>query len=274
MKRIACASFAVVLCCCAYSQSTPAPNEASINLEEIRSEILESDKPSSSSNSVDSNSASTPKQQAEEILSNPLYRENIQTEGEESWLSRAMQEFSDWLNNLLNRQREPRQNGSPFLAAAGALSQIVIFILVAALIGFLIFMIAKIRINRKGKIDDTDSDLVSAEEAKRSADQWITEADRLSRNGEFRAAIRCLYLACLMRLDENRILRFERHETNWEHLHRFRDIAVKPGNFNLDPVTQKFDQAWYGLIPQNLDDVEWFKSEYQKLLQGIREVKQ
>jgi hypothetical protein len=144
-----------------------------------------------------------------------------------------------------------------------------IVILLAVLAAFVIYLVSQIKLKRQPDSGNVDN-LMSEEEARRSADQWLTEADKLAARGEFRAAVRCLYLACLIRMDESNTLRFERHQTNWEHLYRFRDLTNKPGNFQLEPLTQKFDNAWYGFIPQSQTDVDWFKSEYQALLAGLR----
>lgn len=249
------------------SQSSENPSP---ELQKLQQEIIGNSSPIAPPPQV----TTTPSAQAKEILNNPLYRESMDTTSGESWLSQALQNFfnkiGDWLSNLFKNRQQPQIGG---FGGGAALIQGVIYVLIAILVGFLIFMLAQIRFKKKPQVEEGES-LVSDEEAKRSADQWIKEADRLAANGLYREAIRCLYLACLIRMDENRVLRFERHETNWEHLHRFRDIPAKPGSFDLHPATQKFDHAWYGLLPQDQSDVNWFKSEYQALLEGLRMVRQ
>jgi hypothetical protein len=247
----------------------PKENKISPELQKLQQDILSTNSPISTPNTP----STTPSDQAKEILSNPLYRESLDTSKGESWLAQAInnlfEKIADWFSNMFkNEQKE--QTGS--FGAAPMIIQGIIVILIAALIGFLIFMLAQIRLKRKVPIEDSEG-LISKEEANRSADQWLKEADRLASEGLFREAIRCLYLACLIRMDEQRVLRFERHETNWEHLHRFRDLPSKPGGFDLQPATQKFDHAWYGLVPQDQSDVNWFKDEYQLLLDGLRQAR-
>ena len=266
MKRLPLLAVISAFCVLAFGQAAEKPGP---DLNAVRDEILSNTAPEGNPQTT----TVPPKKQAEDILSNPLYREKAQTETQESWLNRALEDLGEWLSKFFqNKEQKPGPQPGGLFQAAGYVIQLVIYLLLAALVGFLIFMLAKVRLNKKVSASDEEG-LVTAEEAKRSADQWLTEADRLSKLGEYRAAVRCLYLACLNRLDESRILRFERHETNWEHLHRFRDLTSKPGQFDLTPVTQRFDQAWYGLVPQSVDDVEWFKTEYQQLLKGIREAK-
>ncbi len=236
---------------------------------EVRDQILGSAPTGSPTQSI-STPIDSPQSQAERILQNPLYRESLNTAEGESWLNEALSNFferiGEWLGNLFNRPQQ--QRGSPIVASQGV-TQVMIVILLAVLAAFVIYLVSQIKLKRQPD-SGNDDNLMSEEEARRSADQWLTEADKLAARGEFRAAVRCLYLACLIRMDESNTLRFERHQTNWEHLYRFRDLTNKPGNFQLEPLTQKFDNAWYGFIPQTQSDVDWFKSEYQALLAGLR----
>ncbi|MFM9873351.1 MAG: DUF4129 domain-containing protein [Fimbriimonadaceae bacterium] len=262
-------TFLVSICLLTVSFSQSDTETASPQLRKIQESILANPK----SATIPVAPTGEPANQAKEILSNPLYRENVDTSKGESWLSDAIEnlfrKIGDWLSNLFKGKEAPQVGG---IGGGAAIIQGIVYLLIAILVGFLIFMLAQIRLKKKLIGNDEDS-LVSDEEAKRSADQWIKEADRLAADGLFREAIRCLYLACLIRLDEQRVLRFERHETNWEHLHRFRDISNKPGAFDLQPATQKFDHAWYGLVPQDQSDVNWFKTEYQQLLDGLRQAR-
>ena len=236
---------------------------------EVRDQILGSAPTGSPTQSI-STPIDSPQSQAERILQNPLYRESLNTAEGESWLNEALNNFferiGEWLGNLFDRPQQ--QRGSPIVASQGV-TQVMIVILLAVLAAFVIYLVSQIKLKRQPDSGNVDN-LMSEEEARRSADQWLTEADKLAARGEFRAAVRCLYLACLIRMDESNTLRFERHQTNWEHLYRFRDLTNKPGNFQLEPLTQKFDNAWYGFIPQSQADVDWFKSEYQALLAGLR----
>ena len=72
-----------------------------------------------------------------------------------------------------------------------------------------------------------------------------------------------------MRLDESRIVRFERTETNWEHFYRI-ETSAAPKEVKYRRLTQKFDLAWYGSRPCNSDDTTEFRSEYLKLTESIR----
>ena len=139
-------------------------------------------------------------------------------------------------------------------------------ILILAVIAFLIFafrkfnwgVASKLRKKRVGGLLDDD-------EPDRSADEWLEQADRLAAEGEFRKAVRCLYLACLVRIDEAGVARFIRAETNWEHLHRIEASTKSPESFQFRTITQKFDLIWYGFRTQGQPDVQEFRAFYVEL---------
>ena len=72
------------------------------------------------------------------------------------------------------------------------------------------------------------------------------EAETLARNHAYRLAIRTLYLAALVSLDEQGALTFERSLTNREVLR----AALARGGAGLSerlaPLVDRFDQDWYG----------------------------
>lgn len=118
---------------------------------------------------------------------------------------------------------------------------------------------------RKAMLDD--------DEPVRHADEWLEEAERLEHEGRYREAVRCLYLACLMRIDESRIASFVRGQTNWEHCRRIMASPTKPPGLDFVPPTQAFDRIWYGGQDSSMEDVAAFKGTYGELCEhlGLRQ---
>ncbi len=81
-----------------------------------------------------------------------------------------------------------------------------------------------------------------------SASELRQEAELLARSHSYRLAIRTLYLAALVRLDEQGVLTFERSLTNREVL---RAALMRGGaslSGQLSPLVERFDQYWYGSV--------------------------
>jgi hypothetical protein len=73
------------------------------------------------------------------------------------------------------------------------------------------------------------------------------QAQTTSGAGDYRTAVRYLYLSTLLALDERDILRYDRAATNREYLRR---VAHQPDLYRLlQDVVDVFDRVWYGFQP-------------------------
>jgi len=89
-------------------------------------------------------------------------------------------------------------------------------------------------------------------------------AGTLSGGGDYRNAIRYLYLSVLLQLDERGLLRYDRSKTNREYL---RAVASSPELVGpLRQVVDTFDRAWYGF--ESID-----RSSYQAYLDQVDELR-
>ena len=88
-----------------------------------------------------------------------------------------------------------------------------------------------------------DEDLTSSVALKR--------AQSLSAGGDYRSAVRYLYLSALLMLDERGLLRYDRSLTNREYERNLRDTPDLSKTFG--EVVNVFDQVWYGNHPLDAD---------------------
>jgi hypothetical protein len=96
----------------------------------------------------------------------------------------------------------------------------------------------------------------------------MQRAQSLSGQGDYRSAIRYLYLSSLLVLDEQGLLRYDRSRTNREYL---RSISSKPELAKpLSDVIDVFDRVWYGYEPV---DEQTYQS-YVKHVDELREKKE
>jgi hypothetical protein len=91
----------------------------------------------------------------------------------------------------------------------------------------------------------------------------IEEASRAAGAGDFRSAVRLVYMGVLLRLDEQDLIRFDGTSTNWEYLARLKKTS--PVYELLRPVTVLFDVKWYGQEPA-------VRSDYERVLEVYRAV--
>ncbi len=98
-----------------------------------------------------------------------------------------------------------------------------------------------------------------------TAESAFEKAQTLSRGGDYRSAVRYLYLSSLLALDERGVLRYDRSKTNREYL---RSVSNSPElAAPLGEVIEVFDTVWYGY--HSLED-----ESFQRYSDRVKELKE
>lgn len=202
---------------------------------------------------------------ARQIKSSPLYRDPGLRE-QTNWLSGAAARLNNLHPDLSCKEPDVKPVNGPELGAW--LIYVMWTVLALAVTGFLVFAYKRFSwskgLERKAKA------LLDEDEPERTLDEWLDLANRLEREGRHREAVRCLYLACLLKLDEARVARFERSETNWEHLARIEASPKKPADLDFRSPTKAFDEIWYGMRVNGAEDVARFRTWYTQVTEAVR----
>jgi hypothetical protein len=196
-------------------------------------------------------------QQARDIKASPLYRDpGVRTTG--NWIARAFENI---------RLRMPQFGRMPDIEAPVGLGAWLIPLmwgLLAIALAFLIWFAVR-HFAWKRKLARKARALLDEDEPERTVDEWLALADDLESQGRYREAIRCLYLASLLRFDEHNVARFERGQTNWEHLARINASPRKPQSIDFSKPTAEFDAIWYGGRPHGQSEVWRFREWYSAI---------
>lgn len=213
-----------------------------------------------------SGSLKDPRATAQEIKKSPVYHDD-QGKQTSNWIGKAYKRVGD----LLARLREPSapKLDAPKVGGVGPWLVTAVWVLLggAVLVG-LYFVLRNFRWvgRRRAKLGG----LLAEDEPERTADEWLQRANELELRGEYREAVRCLYLASLVRLDEMDVARFVRHQTNWEHYERIASSPKRPKDLDFLEPTRQFDVIWYGRIVRGPEDVSLFRSVYQHICDSLR----
>jgi hypothetical protein len=93
-----------------------------------------------------------------------------------------------------------------------------------------------------------------------TATDLAAAARALAARGEYREAVRKLFVALLYQLDERGLVRLHSEATNREYLALVRDLArLHPV---MAPMTDTFDRVWYGREPVDRDRYEAFERQH------------
>ena len=212
------------------------------------------------------------KQKLAEILGRQEYQKPEAKE--ESLFQKWWREFTEWLAKMFPRPNIEPGKPSGFESFQFGL-QILIFVIVAALVVFLLyrfwpFLSGRSRKRAKGKKEDRVilGERIAADE---SAAGLFSEAEQLAREGNLRSAIRKGYIAALCDLSDRKIVRLARHKTNRDYL---RDVRKNETLFeNMRGLTSNFENNWYGLRTAEQADWDDFRERYLRTIADMQRQK-
>ena len=190
--------------------------------------------------------------------------------------------FSKWWDELWEsiwrwlRQRRPSEpiDSSPHTPAVDlGLTNVVLVAAVALVVVVLLYLLLRGRTRKDGADADAQSsglseaalheDPMSA--LARPPEGWADLADVLAQRGEFRDAIRHLYLATLSRLHRDGAIDYDPAKSNWDYFRGFKGPQATLGPFR--ELTSRFDFAWYGNLDVTARAWQTFRSLSQPLLE-------
>lgn len=172
----------------------------------------------------------------DEVLAGPAFQQS------ESLLDRLRR----WLAELLARFFPDSDMPGTINPAASTAVEVVGWAVVAGAAIVLLLLLSRwLRTLLQAFVGDAT--LAAAGEAgdPATAAEARAAAGRSAQDGDYRAAVRQLYLAALLTLQEQRIASRDRSLTNREVLARV--PAEHPTHAHLEPIVEVFDDVWYGV---------------------------
>lgn len=173
----------------------------------------------------------------------------------QAWLNKIEQQFWQWLISLL-------PSGS---ADVSWLRWVVVAFASLVLLAVLWYTLTRIT---TGLVAEDELDGLNGDGSEIiTSDSAMEHAQETSRAGDYRSAVRWLYLSSLLTLEERGLLRFDRTRTNREYL---RSVANTPElAHSLRDVIDVFDRVWYGF--QTIDS-ETF-AHYARRVTDLRRIR-
>ncbi|RKH41067.1 DUF4129 domain-containing protein [Corallococcus sp. AB050B] len=193
---------------------------------------------------------------------------------ESSWWRRFIDKLGAWLRDFFKRHNpEPRSRDTALPVSGGAAANALVVMLVAltlAVLGVVVVSILKRKRADTGpalEVSTVDAAALagSANHAlSRPPEGWAHLADALAAKGEYREAVRNLYLALLSRLHRDGAIHYDETLSNWDYLRAFRGRPEVKAPFR--ELTRRFDFAWYGNVPVGADGYTEFRAITAPLL--------
>lgn len=110
-------------------------------------------------------------------------------------------------------------------------------------------------------------DTAETVEVRAKTAELLLEAEKMARAGEFRRALRDIYLSVLLELDNRHLITYKPAKTNSEY---YQEISQKASNlkelFRL--MANLFEYKWYGLEKCTKEDFQKGRELYDAMLKG------
>ncbi|HEX8706040.1 MAG TPA: DUF4129 domain-containing protein [Myxococcaceae bacterium] len=187
------------------------------------------------------------------------------------------QQFVDWLvktlEELFKRDRDAI-NHSPNLAPSTGASaaNVLVVILIGVALAVLVAVLVRAFVKRDQdspqlEVSTYESSVLAQDPMSalsRPPEGWAHLADELASKGEYREAVRSLYLALLSRLHREGAILYDSTLSNWDYLRNFKGRREWLPPFR--ELTRRFDFAWYGNLPVGADGYRDFRALTQPML--------
>jgi len=194
-------------------------------------------------------------------------------QGEESAWDRFWRQIGEWLRELFRPRRQVQVPEQELNVGGGqAIANGLAIFLVAGVLVALAALVVLRRRRRGGDGLTQELDVVSAPLAaatqesalSRPPEGWAALADELAARGQYREAVRGLYLAALSRLHREGALDYDPSLSNWDHVRRFK--GPPPWKPPFRELTLRFDFVFYGNVGGTADGYRDFRALSRPLL--------
>lgn len=186
-----------------------------------------------------------------EILARPEYQSTNQMP---DWLQKLIDRIWDWLFGLFGNEQEKT------IVIGGPTFDLISFAAFFLIAGILAYTLNSLF---SDFVSESSLEAEAAHEEPLSARMALNRAETLSKQGDYRSAVRFLYISALLILDERGLLFYDRTKTNREYLRNVADNARIAGL--LRDVITVFDRVWYGFQPMDEETYQRYAAQVREL---------
>lgn len=200
----------------------------------------------------------------DDVFSRPPFQDREAPSAWTQFWRSVGQAIEDFFNGLGNAMPNPPSGPAPQPSSFGSLSPLGWVLLVIGVLLVLGLVLYAFRGVRQSLVRDAKArEEAALEEENITATEALDRAQNQARTGDYRTAVRYLYLSSLLWLDEHKLLRYDRSLTNREYLDQVRSNA--PLSQQLTPVVSTFERVWYGKREIAEQDFLAYEAQIQEL---------
>lgn len=184
-----------------------------------------------------------------DILEHPPFTQNVS----DSWIQALLRALDDFFSRL-------------FTNTAQGILDVRDLLVLGAVLGVILVILYFLRNLRHNLVPDEQLPPLLAERDARTPAEAFDNAQRFIQSGDYRSAVRQLYLATLLTLDLRGRIRYDPALTNREYLGQAaQDPRIRA---MLQPLVETFDRTWYGFEPISMEELD----AYRRRVEQVREL--
>jgi len=214
------------------------------------------------------NQQGSPRDKIREILNRPAYQPEQET-AIGGFVKRILRKVRGFVGEILSSLGRLIEKVLGSGSSNGWVSKLVLLLVAGGALFAGARMIRRVRVP-KSKRKKTRT-VLGEEIAADGTSHDLAEAGlAAARAGDFRTAIRKLYVSLLYELFERNLIELDESATNHEYLKKISRFStvVAPMRY----LTERFDYVWYGMFPSSEADFAAYLESYEKAMQGAKTV--
>lgn len=249
----------------AYEAEAEGPPKTA-KLTEIAGRLRALDAHLRKADAAESNDPGTTHQKIEEILSRRTYQPEPETPVG-SFIKRVIKKIRGFLGEIYSAVQRLLERIFGAGAGSGWFSNVLLVAVLAAMVitaGMLIRRIKRPQPKRKRTRVVLGEEIAADGTSRELAEAGFAAA----RAGDFRTAVRKLYVSLLYELSERNLIELDDSATNREYLRRA--SGLRGLSTPMRYMTDRFDTVWYGKIPSSEADFSVYRDRYEEAMASAR----
>jgi len=198
------------------------------------------------------------REELQDILSKEEYQVYLQ-ENQNVFL-RLLERFESWLSDLLEKL-------FPKVDFVERASEWLVYLIIGIGLSLLIFFLYLLWSRLTGFSRSRKMSVGSSEELAQTPQRHLLEANKLSKQGDQKSALRHAFLAYILFLDEKELIEAKAWKTNWEYFYELKDNDLSKAEAFYD-LALKFDEAMYGGRNTNMEDFVVYRDRVISLIEA------
>ena len=209
----------------------------------------------------------TPRDKIREILNRPAYQPEQET-AVGGFIKRVLRKARDFGGEILSSLGRLIEKVLGSGSSNVWVSKLVLILVACGALFAGVYLVRRVRRVPGPKRKKTRT-VLGEEILAEGTSQDLAEAGlAAARAGDFRAAVRKLYVSLLYELFERNLIELDESATNHEYLNKVSRFAQLAGPMQY--LTDRFDYVWYGMFPSSEADFADYLASYQTAMRGAR----